>query len=154
MTTKNTLLKNAKTVPTILLSNTLLMSMIGLGTWRLNRNPTDVIYHAIDVGYRHFDCAHIYRNEAEIVDYVDTWKAMEPLVDEGLCRTLGLSNFNIQQIGRILKVARIPPSNLQIECHPYLNQTDLMEFCKSYNMVVTAYSPLGSPSSPYKYHET
>uniref|UniRef100_A0A1B0G5E3 NADP-dependent oxidoreductase domain-containing protein n=1 Tax=Glossina morsitans morsitans TaxID=37546 RepID=A0A1B0G5E3_GLOMM len=230
MSTENTLLKNVKSVPTILLSNALSMPMIGLGTWRLNRNPTDVIYDAIDVGYRHFDCAHIYRNEPEIgkafkdllqkdvikredifvtsklwntfhepslvrnacettlknlcieyldnylihwpmaykegdelypkdennrfiaspVDYVDTWKAMEPLVDDGLCRTLGLSNFNVQQIERILKVARIPPSNLQIECHPYLNQTDLMEFCRSHNMVVTAYSPLGSPTSPYK----
>lgn len=83
------------------------------------------------------------------VDYVDTWQAMESLVDAGLCLSIGLSNFNISQIERILKVARIPPSNLQIECHPYMNQHKLMEFCKAHNIVVTAYSPLGSPSSPY-----
>lgn len=83
------------------------------------------------------------------IDYVDTWKAMEELVDAGLCRHIGLSNFNRVQIERVLKIARIPPANLQIECHPYLNQKDLMEFCKSHNIVVTAYSSLGSPSSPY-----
>lgn len=84
------------------------------------------------------------------VDYIDTWKSMETLVDEGLCHSIGLSNFNITQIKRVLDVARVTPANLQIECHPYLNQHELMEFCKLHNIVVTAYSPLGSPSSPYK----
>lgn len=83
------------------------------------------------------------------VDYIDTWRAMEDLVDAGLCLNIGLSNFNIAQIERILKVARIQPFNLQIECHPYLNQQKLMDFCKDHNIIVTAYSPLGSPSSPY-----
>ena len=83
------------------------------------------------------------------VDYIDTWKAMEDLVDAGLCLNIGLSNFNISQIERVLKIARIPPANLQIECHPYLNQHELMAFCKSHNIAVTAYSSLGSPSSPY-----
>lgn len=83
------------------------------------------------------------------VDFVDTWQAMENLVDDGLCLNIGLSNFNISQIKRILNIARIPPCNLQIECHPYFNQEHLMEFCQAHNIVVTAYSPLGSPSSPY-----
>lgn len=84
------------------------------------------------------------------VDYTDTWKAMEELVDDGLCLNIGLSNFNIQQIQRILNIARILPSVLQIECHPYLNQSELMEFCAKHQISVTAYSPLGSPASPYE----
>lgn len=83
------------------------------------------------------------------VDFVDTWRAMEDLVDAGLCLSIGLSNFNIVQIQRILNMARIPPCNLQIECHPYLNQQKLMDFCREHKIVITAYSSLGSPSSPY-----
>ncbi|XP_067648181.1 aldo-keto reductase family 1 member B1-like isoform X2 [Eurosta solidaginis] len=83
------------------------------------------------------------------VDYIDTWCALEGLVELGLCRSIGLSNFNIQQIKRVLDVARIKPANLQVECHPYLNQSKLMDFCREHNIVVTAYSPLGSPHSPY-----
>ncbi|XP_036327608.1 1,5-anhydro-D-fructose reductase-like [Rhagoletis pomonella] len=84
------------------------------------------------------------------VDYVDTWHALEDLVDVGLCRTIGLSNFNIEQITRVLDAARIKPANLQVECHPYLNQSKLIDFCRQTNIVVTAYSPLGSPHSPYE----
>lgn len=81
------------------------------------------------------------------VDYIDTWRAMEDLVEAGLCLSIGVSNFNQQQLQRLLKVARIPPSNLQIECHPYLNQQKLMDFCKIHNIVVTSYSSLGSPTT-------
>ena len=49
------------------------------------------------------------------VDYLDTWKAMEEFVDEGKVRSLGLSNFNIQQIERVLSSSRIEPANLQVK---------------------------------------
>ncbi|XP_021916995.1 aldose reductase-like isoform X2 [Zootermopsis nevadensis] len=81
------------------------------------------------------------------VDYLDTWKVMEECVKLGLTKSVGLSNFNSEQIQRVLDVATIKPVVNQIECHPYLNQSKLIAFCKERGIVVTAYSPLGSPNS-------
>lgn len=70
---------------------------------------------------------------------------MEECVKLGLTKSIGLSNFNSQQIDRILSIAQIKPVMNQIECHPNLNQKKLRDFCKQRDIVITAYSPLGSP---------
>lgn len=70
---------------------------------------------------------------------------MEAQVDAGLAKAIGISNFNIKQISRIVENARIPPVNLQIELHAYHQQKELVDFCKKHKIAVTAYSPLGSP---------
>lgn len=222
---------------------------------------TQAVKDAIDIGYRHIDCAHVYGNEKEVgtaikakltegivkrqdlfitsklwntfhrpdlvepaikktlsdlgleyldlylihwpmaykegddlfpknaddspalsnVDYVDTWKAMEALVSKGLAKNIGVSNFNSEQIDRLLKNCSIKPVtnqvnisfiqfivmynecifilnstfimyiivHLQIECHPYLTQKKLSDFCKQKDILITAYSPLGSPDRPW-----
>ncbi|XP_022908299.2 aldo-keto reductase 1B-like [Onthophagus taurus] len=217
-------------VPSVSLSNGFSIPIFGLGTWKSKPGEvTQAVKDAIDIGYRHIDCAHVYGNEKEVgaaikdkidegvinrddlfvtsklwntfhrvdlvekamketlnnlgldyidlylihwplgykedgelfptdeqgkiqfsnVDYVDTWKAMEKLVEKEYTRSIGLSNFNKRQIERVLDSSTIKPVNLQIECHPYLNQKKLIEFCKSNGITVTAYSPLGSPDRPW-----
>ncbi|XP_053684258.1 aldo-keto reductase family 1 member B1-like [Sabethes cyaneus] len=217
-------------VQRIALNNGNSIPVIGLGTWQSPADQvTQAVQDAIDIGYRHIDCAFIYRNEREVgeaitrkleqgviqrsdlfvtsklwdtfhrpdlvkramqnslsnlnlgyldlylmhwpvayregdnlnplkpdgktyffsdVDYVDTWKAMEKLVDAGLVKNIGLANFNSKQIQRVLDVARIKPVVNQIENHPYLNSFKLTKFCAENQIVVTAYSPLGSPARP------
>jgi len=206
------------------------LPFVGLGTWK--SKPGEVgkaVEDAIDLGYRHIDCAAVYGNEKEIgealakkightvqrenlfivsklwnsyhqakhvepairqtlkdlqldsldlylihwplafeyagddkfpktpeglmrydnVDIVETWKAMEALVEKGLTKAIGLSNFNSQQITRILKEGKIKPACLQIESHPYLNQEKLINFAFDHGIKVVAYSPLGSSDRPW-----
>ncbi|KAK9875417.1 hypothetical protein WA026_007810 [Henosepilachna vigintioctopunctata] len=78
-------------------------------------------------------------------DHVAIWKEMEKQMDAGLTRAIGVSNFNKTQMERILKNCRIQPSSLQIELHVYFQQNELVDLCKKHNILVTAYSPLGSP---------
>ncbi|XP_019556902.2 aldo-keto reductase family 1 member B1 [Aedes albopictus] len=221
----------ATKIPRAIFSNGNSIPMIGLGTW--NSPPGAVaqaVKDAIDIGYRHIDCAHAYQNEHEVgdgiaaktkdgtikredvfvtsklwntfhrpdlvegalkvtlknlklsfldlylmhwpvaykegdelfpmrpdgkryifsdVDYVDTWKEMEKLVDAGLVKNIGVSNFNSKQIQRVLDVARIKPVCNQIENHAYLHQAKLAAFCAEKGLIVTAYSPLGSPARPW-----
>jgi aldehyde reductase len=83
------------------------------------------------------------------VDYVDTWKGMEECVNLGLAKSIGLSNFNSEQINRVLESCSIKPVVNQVEVHPWLNQKKLNEFCRSKDIYLTGYSPLGSPDRPW-----
>ncbi|KAH9218212.1 D-xylose reductase [Leptodontidium sp. 2 PMI_412] len=73
----------------------------------------------------------------------ETWEAMESLVDTGLVRSLGISNFNCCAILDLLRYARIRPATLQIEHHPYLVQQPLVDFATKEGITITAYSSFG-----------
>nr|CAD7577935.1 unnamed protein product [Timema californicum] len=83
------------------------------------------------------------------VDVTETWKGMEECVKLGLAKSIGISNFNSEQIKKVVTSATIKPVTNQVECHPYLNQKQLRELCKEHNIIITAYSPLGNPGSKF-----
>ncbi|KAF7273546.1 hypothetical protein GWI33_013762 [Rhynchophorus ferrugineus] len=86
-------------------------------------------------------------------DHLAIWKAMEEQFEAGLAKSIGISNFNISQIQRILDNAKIKPCSLQIELHAYHQQNELVDFCKKNSIVVTAYSPLGNPGLSVLMHK-
>jgi alcohol dehydrogenase (NADP+) len=78
----------------------------------------------------------------------ETWAAMEALVEDGLVRHIGVSNFSVPKLRRLLAAADHPPEMNQVELHPYLQQPQLVDFCHAQDVHVTAYSPLGSADRP------
>lgn len=80
-------------------------------------------------------------------DFTVTYAAMEELVGDKV-RTIGVSNFSIENFEKLSKSQRIPPAVNQIEIHPLLPQNELVKYCQEHNILVTAYSPLGSNDSP------
>nr|BAC23127.1 prostaglandin F2alpha synthase [Crithidia fasciculata] len=75
--------------------------------------------------------------------FINTWKAFEKLYADKKVRAIGVSNFHEHHIEELLKHCKVAPMVNQIELHPLLNQKALCEYCKSKNIAVTAWSPLG-----------
>jgi len=78
------------------------------------------------------------------VDFMDTWREFERLYEEGVVKSIGVSNFNTSQLQRLLKECSMKPEVNQIESHPHFNNDDLVQFCQQHGIHVTAYSPFGS----------
>lgn len=82
------------------------------------------------------------------VTLVETWGALERLVDEGKCRSIGLSDITLEKLKEIVAAARIKPAVVQVECHPYLPEWELLEFCRQHGIVLLAFAPLGHGMEP------
>ncbi|MEO6678356.1 MAG: aldo/keto reductase [Pseudomonas sp.] len=104
-----------------------------------NQDPRDAFGHVI------YDSG---------VTLIETWRALERLVDEGRCRSIGLSDITLAALKEIVAVARIKPAVVQVESHPYLPEWELLEFCKQHGIIVLAFAPLGHGMEPNLLEDT
>jgi alcohol dehydrogenase (NADP+) len=81
-----------------------------------------------------------------------TWEAMQDQKNNGLAKHIGVSNFNQAKLNELFALPGQRPEMNQVELHPYLPQDQLVAFCKENDLLVTAYSPLGSPDSRAEKH--
>jgi len=87
----------------------------------------------------------IYDSETTLLD---TWRALESLVDHGKCRAIGLSDITLDKLQPLYESARIKPAVVQVESHPYLPETELLQYCKDHGIVLLAFAPLGHGMTP------
>ena len=126
-----------------------------LSDWGLDYFDLYMVHFPIALKYVHPSvryppgwCAPDANNKVEFSNATiqDTWTAMESLVDQGLARSIGVSNFSAQLLMDLLRYARIRPATLQIEHHPYLTQERLVGYAQREGITVTAYSSFGPTS--------
>eukprot|EP00659_Diplonema_papillatum_P005025 gene5025-7708_t len=82
------------------------------------------------------------------VTLIETWRVLERLVDEGRCKSIGVSDISLETLRELVAVARIKPAVVQVESHPYLPEWELLEFCRQHGIVVLAFAPLGHGMRP------
>lgn len=84
----------------------------------------------------------------EEVPIIETWQAMEECVAAGLIKHIGVSNFSIRRLENLIEKGTVPVAANQVECHPFLPQNELLDFCQENKIQLVAYSPLGSGDRP------
>lgn len=82
------------------------------------------------------------------VPIIETWEAMLEAKEQGLIRHAGVSNFSIEKLEDLKGKTDVIPEMNQVELHPYLQQQELVDYGKENDMLITAYSPLGSSDRP------
>jgi diketogulonate reductase-like aldo/keto reductase len=82
------------------------------------------------------------------VTLTETWGALERLVDDGVCGSIGLSDITLDKLREVVAVARIKPAVVEVESHPYLPEWELLEFCQEQGIVLLAFAPLGHAMEP------
>jgi diketogulonate reductase-like aldo/keto reductase len=82
------------------------------------------------------------------VTLLETWGALERLVDEGHARSIGLSDITLEKLREIVSAARIKPSVVQVESHPYLPEWELLDFCREHGIVLQAFAAVGHAMEP------
>ncbi|KKA28448.1 hypothetical protein TD95_002580 [Thielaviopsis punctulata] len=134
--------------------NVLKMAQLQKETWGLDYFDLYLIHFPVSLKYiepevRQFPCWWMDDQgtiETEKVPMQETWQAMEEVVDAGIARSIGVSNFSGQLIYDVLNYARLPISVLQIEHHPFLVQPNLVALAQENKIAVTAYSSFGPQS--------
>lgn len=83
------------------------------------------------------------------ISYVDTWKAMEKLLKTGKTKAIGISNFSRREVEEILEKGSVVPAAHQLECHPWLQQKEFVDWQRSKGIVIQHYSPFGNQNEIY-----
>ncbi len=94
------------------------------------------------LGLDYVDLYLIHWPMPEHDEYVETYKALEKLYHDGRVKAIGVCNFNIEHLQRLLNECDVVPAVNQVECHPYLQQKELKDFCEKHNIYVESWSPL------------
>jgi 2,5-diketo-D-gluconate reductase A len=107
----------------------------------------DQALHAFDaslarLGFEYVDLYLIHWPQPRLNRYVDTWRALEKLYADGRVRAIGVSNFQVSHLRRLLDETDVVPALNQIELHPYLAQTELRAFHAEHGIATEAWSPL------------
>ena len=124
--------------------------------WNDNHHPAELRASAqksiSDLGCKYLDLLLVHWPDAFIpgtedidteITIQETWAAMEALVEEGIVRHIGVSNFSLKQVEDVLSFAKIAPVVNQIELHPLLAQRKLLGVCARKGVRCVGYSPLG-----------
>lgn len=100
------------------------------------------------LGVEYVDLYIIHWPNPSVGKFVDAWKALVTLQNDGLARSIGVSNFTPEHIGQIVDATGVVPAVNQIEVHPYFPQEELISFHREHNILTEAWSPLGKGSAP------
>ena len=98
----------------------------------------------VDLYLDHWPCGKDYtgENKFQMVSVKEMWTKFESLVEKGMTKSIGVSNYNVQSILIILSFCKIKPAVNEVEFNPYLYQKDLKEFCDKENIKISSYYPL------------
>ncbi|MBS5912589.1 MULTISPECIES: aldo/keto reductase [Paenibacillus] len=94
------------------------------------------------LGLDYIDLYLIHWPTPKFDQYVDTYKALEKLYRDGRAKAIGVCNFEIEHLERLLNETEIKPVLNQVECHPHLSQNELKAFCAKHDIFIEAWSPL------------
>ena len=98
----------------------------------------------VDLYLDHWPCGKDYtgENKWEFVSVKDMWPKFESLVEKGLTKSIGVSNYNVQNVLIVLSICKIKPVVNEVEFNPYLYQKDLKEFCDKEGIKIFSYYPM------------
>lgn len=99
---------------------------------------------AFDESLRKLNCDYIdlYLIHWPVKGRIESWKAMEKLLEQGKCKSIGVSNFMISHLEQLLQNTSVIPAVNQIEFNPFMYDTDVYNYCINKNIIVEAYTPI------------
>ncbi|KAL0832743.1 hypothetical protein ABMA28_000918 [Loxostege sticticalis] len=98
----------------------------------------------VDLVLMHWPMSITEEGVDEKIDYLETWRGFENVLEKGLTKAIGVSNFNVEQLKRLIANSKVVPASNQIEVNLNFGQKELVDFCQANKIVVVAYSPFGT----------